>query len=63
VSDFTVSSNDYGGNLQEAENDEGNSIISEEDSAFDDQTPHHGAQKKRSEYMKDLDKIKGHYGE
>lgn len=38
VSDFTVSSNENLGNDQQ-ENDEGNSIISEEDSAFEDQTP------------------------
>jgi len=60
ISDFTVSSNEYAPNQQDGDNDDGNSIISEEDSAFEDQTPHHGqAAKKRSEYMKEMKIQKG----
>jgi len=44
MSDFAISS---AGNLGKDENDEGNSIISEEDSAFEDMTPHHKAASKK----------------
>lgn len=51
ASDFALSST---GNLGKEENDDGNSIISEEDSAFEDQTPHHkAAEKKRASYMRE----------